>query len=139
MPIFHVRWKDSRHSSRRSGRVASYEKNSSRIDKKFVPFLKGLAKALSADSCRMIKIIGYADVSGTKKYNDIISEKRANSVYNYLLSRGQIDTNKIYLQWQGESDEVYDLHIPNAHVLQRSVDIWVLFNNKRKSGQVPKE
>ena len=114
----------------------NFENNSSRIDVKYEHYLKGLAKAFSSDSCRMIKIIGYADASGTKEYNDIISEKRANTVYNYLISHGKIDTNKINVQWQGESDEFYDLHLPNAHVLQRSVDIWVLFNNKKKSVKV---
>lgn len=110
-----------------------FKNNSSRIEEKYEPLLKRLAKAFSADSCQMIKIIGYADSSGTEEYNDIISEKRVNSVYNYLLSRGQIDTSKVYLQWQGESDEFYDLHLPKAHVLERSVDIWVIFNNKKKS------
>jgi outer membrane protein OmpA-like peptidoglycan-associated protein len=117
----------------------NFKNNSSRIEEKYEPLLKRLAKEFSADSCQMIKIIGYADSPGTEEYNDMISEKRVNSVYNYLLSRGQIDTNKVYMQWMGESDEGYDLHLENAHILERSVDIWVVFNNKKKALPVPKK
>jgi outer membrane protein OmpA-like peptidoglycan-associated protein len=110
-----------------------FHRNQFNIDNQYGPFLKGLAKKLGSDSCRLIKIYGYADPSGSTKYNDDLSEKRVNAVYNNLLSCSRIDTSIIYTQWQDDSDEFYDLHLPGAHIRERAVDISVLFNNKRSA------
>lgn len=107
-----------------------FHRNQFNIDKQYEPLLKGLAKKLNSESCRLIKIYGYADLSGPAKYYDDFSEKRVNAVYNYLLSCSRLDTSKVYTQWQGDSDEFYDLHLPGAHIPERAVDISVLFNNK---------
>jgi outer membrane protein OmpA-like peptidoglycan-associated protein len=92
--------------------------------------LKALAKTLNSDSCGVIKIFGYTDTAGSREYNKNLSKKRVYSVYDYLLSCNTFDTSKVYMEWLGESDDAYDLHLPNAHILQRSVDIRVFFNNR---------
>lgn len=80
-------------------------------------------------------MLRYADVSGSEEYNDNLSRKRVYAVYNYMLSQTSFDTSKVYIDWIGESDEVYDLHFLKAHTQERSIDIWIQFNNIFKKTQ----
>lgn len=62
----------------------------------------------------------------------MLSEKRANAVYNYLASRSRIDSTNCYTTWLGESSDVYDLHFSDAHAQQRCVDMWMTFYKRKK-------
>jgi outer membrane protein OmpA-like peptidoglycan-associated protein len=53
-----------------------------------------------------IEIGGHTDNVGTKAYNKTLSENRANSVYNYLISKG---IDKTRLSYKG-----YDFSVPVA-------------------------
>ncbi|HEV8272220.1 MAG TPA: OmpA family protein, partial [Chitinophagaceae bacterium] len=101
------------------------------IDKKYESPLKMIAKRLKQDSVTFIKVFGYADTLGNWDSNDLLSEKRANAVYNFLANHSKIDTTRVYVTWLGESQEAYDLHFPTAHIQQRCVDIWILFRKKK--------
>ncbi len=116
-----------------------FEKASYRIDKKYTPLLKELADKIHSDSCSIIRIIGYADPTGSKHYNEYISEKRANAVYNSLLSYVVIDTAKIrvHIESNGDSEEWYDLHLKGAHVQERCVDILLEFIKPKQKRSNP--
>ena len=107
-----------------------FQKNKYNIDSKYDPLLRSLAKSVGSDSCRLVKIYGHADTTGSDNYNYILSKKRAYSVLNYLISSNKIDTAKIYIEWLGESSDSYDHHLQYEHVQRRCVDIWVLFNKR---------
>jgi outer membrane protein OmpA-like peptidoglycan-associated protein len=94
--------------------------------------LRKIAQKCSSDSCGSIKIFAFADKVGSDLYNDSLSEKRANTVYDSLLSYAKIDTTIIYVQWFGHSTEVEDTHLDGLHVRQRAVDIYIQFNKKKK-------
>jgi outer membrane protein OmpA-like peptidoglycan-associated protein len=98
-----------------------FKSNSFSIDKKYKKTLDLIAKQI------------YADKSGSENYNDILSEKRATAVYDYLSVRVKIDTTKVFVTWIGKSAEAYDLHFPAAHIQKRCVDIWVTFYRKPKN------
>ncbi len=100
------------------------------IDKKYHKTLDQIARQLSSDSFGYMKVFGYADTKGSDQYNDILSEKRAAAVYQYLLSRSSFDTSRVYVTWIGKSADSYELHFPSAHVQKRCVDIWVTFYRK---------
>jgi outer membrane protein OmpA-like peptidoglycan-associated protein len=107
-----------------------FDANSFTIDKKYFPTLDNIGKRCASDTFSYLKILAYADKKGTKKYNEQLSEKRANAVYNYLFRKFQIDTTKVYVTWLGEeTDGANDLHFPSARVQQRCVDILVFFKN----------
>jgi len=109
-----------------------FKPNSYTIDKKYENSLKIIAKTLNSDTLVFLKVFGYADTLGNEDANDILSEKRANAVYDFLISYSKIDTTLVYVTWLGESEEAYDLHFPTAHIQQRCVDIWILFRKKNK-------
>jgi len=102
--------------------------NSFTINNKYLPTLNNIGKKCITDSFAFLKIFGYADKKGTKQYNELLSEKRANAVYDYLTKKFSIDTTKIYVTWLGEeTDGAYDLHFPAARIQQRCVDILLFF------------
>ena len=109
-----------------------FKKNSYSIEGKYEMKLKELVKKVKTDSCEKVKIFGFADTSGAEDYNNILAKNRAYSVYNFILSNARIDTSKFYVEWLGESNDAYDLHLPDAHVQQRTVDILVQYNGNRR-------
>lgn len=107
-----------------------FKSNSYTIDKKYHKTLDDIAQRISSDTFGYLKVFGYADTSGSVEYNDILSGKRAEAVYQYLLSRSSFDTTRVYVTWIGKSADAYDLHFPSAHVQKRCVDVWVTFYRK---------
>ena len=50
------------------------------------------------------EIVGYADKIGNETYNMKLSQRRAETVQNYLTSRGYIKTNIAETSWFGEQN-----------------------------------
>ena len=109
-----------------------FKPNSFSIDKKYENTLNLIVKQLNSDTFSYIKIFGFTDTKGPEKYNDILSGKRADVVYNYLASRAKIDSTRVYVTWLGESADIYDLHFPGANKQKRCVDIWIQFYRKKE-------
>lgn len=107
-----------------------FKTNSFTIDKKYRKTLDSIAQRLSSDTFGYLKVFGYADTSGSDEYNDILSGKRAEAVYQYLLTHSSFDTTRVYVTWIGKSADAYDLHFPSAHIQRRCVDVWVTFYRK---------
>ena len=100
-----------------------FTSNSFSIDKKYEMVLNHIAKQLASDTFGYLKIFAFADTKGSENYNDMLSEKRADAIYNYLVSRARFDTTRVYVTSLGESSDIYDLHFPAAHKQERCVDI----------------
>ena len=70
------------------------------------PKLDDIAAALSADSAiTNIDISGFADRLGSTKYNQLLSERRANAVRDYLVAKG-IEARRLKAHGKGESNPV---------------------------------
>jgi outer membrane protein OmpA-like peptidoglycan-associated protein len=55
-----------------------------------------------------IKVIGYADKNtGTSKYNMGLSEKRAKNVANALIYKYNIASNRVTVEWKGDTEQPY--------------------------------
>lgn len=104
-----------------------FPKNGFEPDSGSTALLNEIAVKCKSDSFGFLRIFGFTDTIGSEKYNEILSKKRVSSVYAYINSLVKIDKAKLYFEWFGESNEVYDLHFPKAHIRQRSVDIIIEF------------
>lgn len=70
------------------------------------PKLDEIAKALKGEGApRQIQIVGYTDRLGSPAYNQKLSERRATSVKNYLVSRG-VEESRLQIVGKGEADPV---------------------------------
>lgn len=88
-----------------------YDKASLRSDA--VPVLNKDAKDLNSTRTVKVKIVGHADAKGTSEYNKELSEQRAESVRNYLVSQG-VDSNRLSSEGRGESDPIAPNTTPNG-------------------------
>ena len=74
------------------------------------PKLDDIAAALSADpSITDVDITGYADRLGSPKYNQKLSQRRANAVRDYLVSKG-IAPTRLKAYGKGEANPVVECH-----------------------------
>lgn len=69
-----------------------------------VTTLDALASRLSQTNVQAVRVEGNTDFMGTEQYNQALSERRANTVANYLVSRG-VAASKISAAGLGESQQ----------------------------------
>jgi len=63
--------------------------------------LQGLIKTLDENETIIIELASHTDSRGTDESNDVLSQRRAESVVNYLIERG-IDPNRLVAKGYGE-------------------------------------
>jgi len=77
---------------------------------------------LSSQSNLNIVIEGYTDSTGPEDYNQKLSERRAQAVYDYLVSRG-VSPERMKTLGYGESDPVADNNTAQGRGLNRRAEI----------------
>jgi len=69
--------------------------------------LDNLASNLSSQNdVKKANIVGYADRIGSVKYNERLSQKRAENVRNYIVSKGYAKIGVAKTRWFGEANPV---------------------------------
>jgi outer membrane protein OmpA-like peptidoglycan-associated protein len=79
-----------------------YAYNSSELDKRAKSELDRLADHLLKNPKLRIELSSHTDSRGNDEYNQLLSEERSMSAYNYLIKKG-IDKNRIIPQGYGET------------------------------------
>jgi outer membrane protein OmpA-like peptidoglycan-associated protein len=88
--------------------------------------LRRIARYVAADNqVDVVRVLGYADDSGRKGYNNAISEYRARAVKNYLLYLG-VPKKKLYVTWFGAQRPVARNDTDEGRAENRRVVINVL-------------
>jgi len=83
--------------------------------------------AAQANSVNLETIIavGHTDSIGSEQYNQGLSERRANSVKQYLVSQG-IDANRVYTEGKGELQPVASNATREGRAQNRRVEIEIV-------------
>jgi OOP family OmpA-OmpF porin len=90
--------------------------------------LKKLITILKENSGLNIWIFGHTDAKGSSEINQTISEKRAASVVDYLISNG-IESRRIFSLGFGETFPVSFGHTDEDQLLNRRIDFYIFENN----------
>ena len=103
--------------------------NSSTLSDASKSALRNFASSLQANPDTDIKIVGYTDNTGKIDYNQTLSEKRARSVYDYLMEQG-VSSRRMTYEGKGVHDPVASNDTPEGRALNRRVEIVILANQK---------
>lgn len=79
------------------------------------PVLNNIVELLKENSTARIQIAGHTDSDGSASYNQTLSEQRAASVFNYLVSNG-INPNRLTTMGFGESQPA----VPNTSAANKA-------------------
>lgn len=87
--------------------------------------LDDLVEKTKAINLEVIIAVGHTDSIGTAEYNQKLSERRANTVKEYLVSKG-IEKNRIYTEGKGEKDPIATNSTAEGRAKNRRVEIEVV-------------
>ncbi len=87
--------------------------------------LDQVASQVDAVNLETLIATGHTDSIGTEAYNQKLSERRANSVKTYLVSKG-IDANRIYVEGKGETSPVASNSTREGRAQNRRVEIEIV-------------
>jgi outer membrane protein OmpA-like peptidoglycan-associated protein len=100
----------------------TFHTNQASINMGFYPTLDSVAIVVKKYNNTSITISGYTDNVGSSAYNQRLSEARAASVGDYLVSRG-ISPNRIFTQGFGKRYPVASNASPDGRAMNRRVVI----------------
>ena len=103
--------------------------DSERIDGSFYPVLDSVAKVLMKFDKSAISVDGFTDSTGSFEYNQMLSERRAQAVSNYLMQVG-VDRMRIATRGFGERNPIASNDTPAGRAVNRRVEIWIRGNQR---------
>ena len=95
---------------------------SSKLLAKSYKSLKEVAQLLKDSSTYKIDINGYTDITGSPEKNQVLSENRANSVKQFLISNG-VDESRITATGHGINDPIADNKTAAGRAKNRRVEM----------------
>ncbi|MDR1561775.1 MAG: OmpA family protein [Dysgonamonadaceae bacterium] len=104
--------------------------NSSSLNQTSKTSLSQFAASLQANVDTDVLVTGHTDSSGGDQINVPLSEKRAESVKNFLTSQGGILSSRIETQGFGSSQKVAEESAKGVQALNRRVDIYIVPSKK---------
>ncbi len=81
-----------------------FDVNKFNIKEEEMKKVASIAEYMKNDKSLRIKVVGNADQSGSDEYNDYLSKKRAEAVYNTLINKFSIENNRLSLDSKGKRD-----------------------------------
>lgn len=103
--------------------------NSSTLNTASRSSLDKFATSLQNNPDTDVKIYGHTDSTGSDAINDPLSQRRAESVYNYLVSKG-ITGRRMVAQGFGSHQPVADNNTVAGRSQNRRVEVYILPNAK---------
>lgn len=100
----------------------TFDTNSAEIKSGFYDVLNSVAIVLKEYNKTLINVTGHTDNTGTEAYNLNLSQRRAVSVGQYLISQG-IDPTRVATQGMGESQPIASNDTPQGREQNRRVQI----------------
>jgi OOP family OmpA-OmpF porin len=97
--------------------------NDASIQPNLYPLLNEIVALLKANPGSSIVLEGHADATGEDEFNQLLSQKRTESLRKYLLSQG-IDPDRVQTGSFGESRPKFLNTSPKGRALNRRVEVY---------------
>mgnify|MGYP001019625564 CR=1 FL=1 len=103
----------------------TFASDSANISSGFYYALNGIAQTLVRYPETRIQVNGYTDSTGGDAHNQELSQRRANSVAQYLISQG-VSSNRIVANGFGSSNPIASNATPEGRQANRRVEVRIL-------------
>ncbi|WP_159651471.1 OmpA family protein [Vibrio atypicus] len=104
--------------------TGSFKLNSTELNQESAAQLDELVDFLNTYPQANVEVIGYTDTSGAAQYNQVVSEKRAQSVAATLEEKG-IDASRITAKGEGENNPIASNETREGREKNRRVEVIV--------------
>jgi outer membrane protein OmpA-like peptidoglycan-associated protein len=106
----------------------TFETDSHMLRQNFSPVLESVGLVLAKYNETTMRVTGHTDNTGSEQYNQTLSENRAQSVANNLMSQG-VSGNRLNIQGSGESMPIADNSTVAGRASNRRVELYILPSN----------
>jgi len=100
-----------------------FDFNKSVLKNEYNAKLQELAVFLEKNPNVRLVLAGYTDGVGSEGYNLVLSKKRAESVFDYLMAHSRIDKNRVSLEWHGKANPTASNQTEEGRALNRRVSV----------------
>jgi outer membrane protein OmpA-like peptidoglycan-associated protein len=100
----------------------TFKSDSAELDPSFYKVLKSVNLVVKKYNKTVVEVAGHTDSTGAAEYNQQLSERRANSVAQYLESQG-LANNRVVTVGAGETRPVADNSTPEGRQTNRRVEL----------------
>lgn len=98
-----------------------FDYDKSEIKPEFTAFLDRLIKVIEGHSDLRVKVTGHTDSDGSDAYNDGLSQRRAQAIINYFVSKG-LSADRLEFDFKGEKIPAASNSTPEGRQQNRRVD-----------------
>ncbi len=91
----------------------------------FTPILESVGLVLAKYNETTLQVTGHTDSTGSDQYNQQLSEDRAQSVADNLISHG-VEKLRLYAQGMGEKQPIADNATTEGRAANRRVELYIL-------------
>jgi OOP family OmpA-OmpF porin len=92
--------------------------------------LDDLASKVKGINLEVVIAVGHADSIGSDEYNQRLSQRRAEAVKAYMVSKG-IEPNRVYTEGKGEKQPVADNKTADGRAKNRRTEIEVIGTRRK--------
>ncbi len=103
----------------------TFETDSYNLRGSFYPALNSVGQVLSKYADTTLRVTGHTDNTGSRQYNQNLSERRAGSVADYLVTR-QVARERMLVQGMGFDQPVADNASAEGRAANRRVELYIL-------------
>lgn len=103
----------------------TFETDSYNLRGSFYPVLDSVALILAKYADTTMRITGHTDSTGSKAYNQTLSEQRADSVAAYLEAQS-VSPQRMFVQGRGFEDPIADNSSDVGRAQNRRVELYIL-------------
>ena len=103
----------------------TFQTDSYNLKPNFYPVLDSVGLVLSKYADTTMRVSGHTDNTGSRQYNQTLSEKRARSVADYLATR-EVAQTRMYVQGMGFDQPIADNASAAGRAQNRRVELYIL-------------